>query len=90
MLNRIALLVALGVLMSAEAEAARRGGCPNGQCGVRTYQSTYQPTAKVAVATEGQAAATAAVAEATPAATQQTEYVASQPTRRLFFRRWSR
>lgn len=88
MLKRTALMVALGVfvVMAAEVNAARRGGCPNGQCGVYTYQ----PAAKVAVAKDGtaQVASTTPAADAAPAT--QTQYVASQPVRRPFFRRWAR
>ena len=85
MLRRIALMVALGVfvVMAAEVNAARRGGCPNGQCGY-----TYQPAAKVAVAKEGTAQVAATATDAAPAT--RTQYVASQSVRRPFFRRWAR
>jgi hypothetical protein len=94
MLKRVALMVALAMVIGAEAQAGRfRGGCPTGQCGMSTYQPV-QKVAQQAPKSETKVVTASATAPA-PAVTsteqsQQPQYVASQPARRVIFRRFAR
>ncbi len=91
MLKQVAVVVVLVAAMGIEVHAGvfgARGGCPNGQCSVRTYQ----PAGKVAVqSTEAPPKPDTQVAASSAApANQQPQSVASQNTRRTLFRRISR
>ncbi len=99
MFKRVALVAAVALFIAADVQAGRfgsRGGCPNGQCGMRT--ASYQPAMKVASQSTDalpqpvvQASATEPIAPAVTATTSPpTEQVASQTTRTRLFRRWSR
>ena len=90
MLKRIAFIVmAVAVGLATQSEAGifgnrGGGGCPNGQCNVQTYYPSQKVAQPVQAPKAGAAVAT--VQSAAPAV-QTTPYVASQSSRRGFFRR---
>ena len=98
MFKRVALMAAVAMFMAMDIQAGifgSRGGCPNGQCGMRA--TSQQVAKKVAVqSTEtppqpvAQVAATEANTPALSATTLQNQQVASQTTRTRLLRRWSR
>jgi hypothetical protein len=93
MFKRVALVAAVAMFMAMDVQAGifgSRGGCANGQCGMRT--ASDQPASKVAVQTTAappvaQASGSEACSPAVSASTQPSQQVA---TRTRMFRRWSR
>ena len=97
MLKRVALVMACVLCVAASVDAgirgSRSGGCPNGQCSMRSsYQTVAQAEAPAAQVADT-APPPAPVAEAAPAETTVTaapQYVANSSGRGRFARRWSR